>query len=150
MARGDRRKSWATVAGTVVVASFAAAAAPLAQSPKPPMTDEAYVNTMKEIQRTFRSLQINNKAMNHTDGAREARRLAGWFGDVQMYWDNRKVQDAAQFAKTAVLAARQIESASTTMDMTQLAAAEKTLASTCQGCHTSHREQMPDGTFRIK
>ena len=139
-----------TIPGTVFAIVLLAAAVGLAQSPKPQMTDETYARTMKDIQSTFRSLQINNKAMNHTDGAREARRLAAWFTDVQAYWEAKRVQDAVGFAKTAVQAARQIENASTTMDMTSLADAEKALAGTCQRCHSAHREPMPDGTFRIK
>ena len=127
----------------------AVAAAP-AQTAKPPMSDEAYEKTMKQIGSTFRSLQINNKVMNHADGEREARRLAGWFRDVQSYWEAKKVEDAAMFARTAVKAAEDIEKSSTAMNMEVLQTAEKTLAGTCQGCHMAHRERLPDGSFRMK
>jgi hypothetical protein len=121
-----------------------------AQAAKPPLSDEAYEKTMKEIASTWRSLQFNNKAMNHADGEREAKRLAAWFRDVQAYWEAKKAADAVAFAKTAVTAAQDIARSSMAMDMTVLAAAETSLAGACQGCHMAHRQQLPDGTYRIK
>jgi len=118
--------------------------------PKPPMSDEVYAKTMKDIGSTFRSLQFNNKAMNHTDGERQARRLANWFRDVQTYWEAKHVDDAVAFAKTAVDAAERIRQASTQMNMAVLAEMEKTLASTCEGCHMRHRETVSEGVYRIK
>ena len=134
----------------VAAAVLSAQAAVPAQTAKPPMSDEAYEKTMKEIASTWRSLQFNNKAMNHADGEREAKRLAAWFREVQTYWEAKKAADAVAFAKTAVTAAEDIAKSSMSMDMTVLAAAEKSLAGACQGCHMAHRQQMPDGSFRIK
>jgi hypothetical protein len=117
---------------------------------KLPITDEVYAATMKQIASTFRSLRINNKAMNHVDGEREALRLARWFTDIQAYWEAKNVKDAAAEAQIAVAAAREIASASKTMSMTTLDSAEKTLAGTCETCHKAHREALADGTFRIR
>jgi hypothetical protein len=121
-----------------------------AQVAEPSMTDEDYENTMKKIGSTFRSLRFNNEAMNHVDGAREARRLADWFADVQRYWQAKRADDAVGFARQAVGAARKIEEASTVMNMDDLMNAEKTLAAACESCHTTYREKLADGTFRIK
>jgi hypothetical protein len=135
---------------------LAALAAPLSAqtaltpAARPPLTDEGYEKVMKEIGSTFRSLQINNKVMNHGDGEREARRLATWFRDVQAYWEARKVEDAAGFARTAIKAAEDIQKSSTVMNMDVLQSAEKALAGACQSCHAVHRERLPDGTFRMK
>ena len=134
----------------VVAALTGAPTGAYAQSPKPPMTDETYEKTMKQIGSTFRSLRFNNEAMNHTDGAREARRLADWFADVQSYWEAKRANDAVGFAKQAVGAAQDIEKASTIMDMRTLDTAEKVLAAACQSCHMAHRETLADGSFRIK
>lgn len=137
----------------VVVAALVGAHTNLhaqAQERKPPMTDEAYEKTMKQIGSTFRSLQFNNKAMNHVDGAREARRLAAWFGEVQSYWEAKRANDAVGLAREAVKAAEIIEKASTVMNMGALESAEKAMAAACQGCHMAHRETLADGSFRIK
>jgi hypothetical protein len=117
---------------------------------KPPISEETYSSTMKQIASTFRSLQINNKAMNHTDGEREAGRLARWFADIQGYWEAKKIKDAVAEAQIAIDAAREIESASKSMNMSTLDDAEKRLAGTCQNCHNAHRETLADGTFRIR
>jgi len=117
---------------------------------KSPISEQTYSATMKQIASTFRSLQINNKAMNHTDGEREAGRLAQWFADIQGYWEAKNVKDAASEAKIAIDAARAIESASKAMNMSTLDDAEKRLAGTCQNCHKAHREALGDGTFRIR
>ena len=49
---------WSSVAipGSVFVLVIAAAAGGLAQPSKPPMSEEAYARTMKDVQSTFRSL----------------------------------------------------------------------------------------------
>jgi hypothetical protein len=119
-------------------------------APKAPMTDQAYAATMKQIDSTFRSLRINNKAMNHTDGERDALRLARWFGDVERYWEAKRVKDAVDEARTAIKAAEEIAAASKAMNMSTLESNEKTLASTCESCHKAHREMLADGTFRIR
>ena len=135
----------------VVVAVLAGAQTGLSsQAPTPPMTDETYEKTMKQIGSTFRSLRFNNEAMNHTDGAREARRLGAWFADVQSYWEAKRANDAVGFAQQAVGAAQEIEKASTLMDMGVLENAENALAAACESCHMAHRETLADGSFRIK
>jgi hypothetical protein len=139
------------LAGCVIgVVTAAGVPAPASQAQKPPMSDAAYEKVMKEIGSTFRSLQINNKVMNHADGEREARRLATWFRDVQAYWEAKKVEDAAGFARSAVAAAQQIEKSSAAMQMDVLQDAERTLATACESCHKAHRERLPDGSFRIR
>jgi hypothetical protein len=130
--------------------AVATAQAPRAVGSKPPLTDAEYEKVMKDIASTFRSLQINNKAMNHGDGEREARRLATWFQDIRAYWEARKADKAVGYAATAVKAAEDIEHSSTAMNMAVLQSAEKTLAGTCQACHMEYRERLPDGSFRIK
>jgi hypothetical protein len=128
-----------------------------AQTPAPtpapastPMSDATYSSTMKQIAATFRSLRINNKAMNHGDGAREAGRLANWFSDVEIYWKAKGVKDAVADAQAAIAAARAIEMASTSMNMATLATSETALAEACERCHKAHREMRPDGTFGFK
>jgi hypothetical protein len=139
------------LAGFVFVTALAAApAGRRAQAPKPPMTDEEYDKTMKQIGPTFQSLRVNNEAMNHDDGAKDAQKLAAWFKDVQTYWEAKHLEDAIGFAKTAVKAAQDTEQASMAMNMTALDDAQESLAGACQGCHMAHREPLADGSFRIK
>ena len=137
---------------TLLVALKFSADPILAQSRdlKAPITDEVYAATMKQINATFRSLRINNKAMNHADGEREAERLARWFNDIQVYWEAKRVKDAVEEARSAVKAAEEIAASSKAMNMSTMEAAEKRLSSTCQNCHNAHRETLADGTFKIR
>jgi hypothetical protein len=141
----------AILAGFVIVTALAGTPVGVrAQAPKPPMTDDEYDKTMKQIGPTFQSLQKNNAAMNHSDGAKDAQKLAMWFQEAQAYWEAKHVDDAIGFAKTAVKAAQDTEQASMAMNMTGLADAQKSMAGACQGCHMAHRERLADGSFRIK
>lgn len=150
----QNKRNASRMAGFVfVLASAVAGAAHLglsAQTAKPPMTDDEYDKTMKQVGPTFQSLQANNKAMNHTDGAKDAQKLEAWFKDVQTYWEAKRVDDAVGFAKNAVKAAQDTAKASTAMDMTALDDSQKALAGACQSCHAAHRERLPDGSFRMK
>ncbi len=135
----------------VAALSFGAAGRLLAQTQNPPvMTDEQYVNTMKQIGPTFQTLLKNNESMDHAAGVKNAQRLEQWFNDVQRYWEAKKVANAAAFAKSAAAAAQMTVSASVAMNMMVLDESEKKLRDACQGCHTAHRERLPDGTFKIK
>ena len=116
----------------------------------PVLTDEAYSKTMKQIGPTFQTLIKNNESMDHAAGVNNAQKLEQWFNDVQRYWEAKKVPDAVAFAKTAATAAQTTVSASVAMNMQALEDAQKALTGACQGCHTAHRERLPDGTFKIK
>jgi hypothetical protein len=146
----SKRLNGLIAAGFVVASALAVQIGLRAQTSKPPMTEDEYSKTMKQIGPTFQNLQKNNAAMNHAEGAQDARKLASWFLDVQAYWEAKKVDDATGFAKTAVKAAQDTETASTAMNMMALGDAQKALAGACQSCHTAHRERLADGTFRIK
>lgn len=141
-----RMKLGSVSAGVFVVTMFLVLSA---QAPKP-MSDEDYDKIMKQVGPTFMNLQRDNATMNHAQGAKNAQMLAAWFKEVQTYWEAKKVEDAAGFAKNAVAAAEATVKASASMDMAALGDAQKTLAGACQSCHTAHRERLPDGTFRIK
>jgi hypothetical protein len=117
---------------------------------KAPMTDEDYSKTMKQIAPTFQSLQKNNTAMNYADATSDAKKLEAWFKDVQGYWEAKKVDDAVGFAKTAITAAQDTSKASAAMSATGLTDAQKALGGACQGCHTAHRERLPDGSYKMK
>ena len=144
-----------TVLGLMVLAAAfgLSRAHPAAQAPATSahaLTDAEYATTMKQIGATFKSLQQANEAMNHEEGADEAKKLAASFKLVQAYWEARKITDAVGFAKTAVKASDDTAKASDVMDMDALSSAEKALGATCQGCHTAHRTKQPDGSFKIR
>jgi len=135
------------IMGSAFAVSFAVGV--LAQAPAP-MSDEQYMMTMKQIGPTFMAVNKANASMQHAQAAKDAAQLAGWFRQVQTYWEAKKVEDAIAFSKTAVSSADALAAASTKADMAGIGEAQKTLQGACGGCHMAHRERNPDGTFRIK
>jgi cytochrome c556 len=114
---------------------------------KPP---EAYVALMKEVGTGSQSLRQAVEAKNYETVGTTAGSLKGTFTKVEAFWTERKVDDAIGFAKSATKAATDLQAAATAKDDAAVAAAAKTLTSTCGSCHTAHRERLPDGSFEIK
>ena len=132
-----------------VVFALSGATVIFAQS-KPLLTDADYDKLMKQIGPTFQNLQKDNSTMNHSQGVKDAQMLSDSFKQVQAYWEAKNADDAVGFAKNAIAMADATVIASQSMDMATLGDAQKTLASTCQSCHTAHRDKLPDGTYKIK
>jgi cytochrome c556 len=141
------RKS--SVAGLAVALVLSGAVALFAQG-KAPISDADYDKLMKQIGPAFQSLQKDNGTMNHMQGVKDAQMLSDAFKQIEAYWEAKKVDDAAGFAKNAVMMADETVKASGTMDMPTLGSAQKSLAADCQSCHNAHREKLPDGTYKIK
>ena len=132
-------------------AASVTALAQAAQAAKKPITDDEYVAIMKQVQPTFMSLGRNNTAMDHAAAIADAKKLEGWFTDVEAYWEARKADDpAVNLAKTALKAAQDIQKASVAMNMGDIATDQMALQGTCMGCHMLHRDRQADGTSKFK
>jgi len=114
------------------------------------VTDEDYGKAMKEIGEQSAALRKSIATPSETDAAASAARLETILKDVQAYWENKKVEDAARFAKNAAGAARAVSKAVAAHDMPAAGTANQTLGAQCMSCHTAHRDRLPDGTFRMK
>ena len=93
----------------------------------------------------MKSLKKNLDSGMKEDAAKDAKVLADTFKEVEEIWTKTNTEDAVKFAKNAQTAASDI--ASGTGDS---AASFKALGASCGGCHTAHREKLPDGSFVIK
>ncbi len=118
---------------------------PSAQAKK--VSDEDYFKLMKQVQTSWGSFNKNNKGMQHDAAAKDAAALVPVFKDVQVYWEAKKIDDAVGFSKQAVSGLEALAKAGS--DMEAIAAAQKTVQSTCAGCHTAHRDKNADGTYTI-
>jgi hypothetical protein len=137
------------LACTILVATASLAA----QTPMARMaisSEEDYSKTMKEVGQQAAALRKSIATPNEEGAAAAAARLETIFKDVQAYWEMKKVDDAATFAKNAVGATQAVQKAVAAHDMAAAGTANQTLASQCMGCHTAHREQQPDKTFKMK
>jgi hypothetical protein len=143
-------KGWVACAFIVATASLAA------QAGQAPMTrmaigsDADYSKAMKEVGTTSAALRKSIATPSEADAAAAAARLETIFKDVQAYWDGKKVDDAAGFAKNAVAAAQAVSKAVAAHDMPAAGAANQTLGAQCMSCHMAHRDRLPDGSFKMK
>ena len=84
------------------------------------------------------------------DAAKNAEKLEELFGEVESFWamwPGAQGGDAVEFSRSAQ--AEAVKAAAAADPQAGLAAHEE-IGKSCRGCHTTHRERMPDGSFRIK
>jgi hypothetical protein len=114
---------------------------------KPP---ESYVKLMKDTNTAAQALRGHVQAKDYDAIATDAAALKKLFADTEAFWVARKTDDAIGFAKTGGKAAGDLETAAKAKNEEGVAAAGRAVNGTCQGCHTAHRERLPDGTSEIK
>ena len=71
------------------------------------------------------------------------------FTVVEKYWTG-KADDAMKMAQAGGKSAADLGVAVGLQSQEGAAFAAKEITDLCMGCHTAHRERMPDGTFQIK
>jgi len=136
-----RRLAWGIgVAGMVAMGSIRAAE-------KPP---ESYVNLMKDTNAAAQALRGHVQMKDYDATAADAAALKKLFADTEAFWTARKIDDAVGFAKTGGKAADDLAAAAKAKNEDGVATAARALNGTCLGCHTAHRERLPDGTSEIK
>jgi cytochrome c556 len=123
----------------------AAAAALAAENPP-----ESYAKLMKDTNAAMQSLRGHVQAKDYEGMTADATSLKKLFADTEAFWTARKADDAIGFAKTAGKAAAALEAAARTRNDDGVATAARTVNGTCMGCHTAHRERLPDGGSQIK
>ena len=114
---------------------------------KPPAE---HVKLMKDTNTTATALRGHVQAKDYDAIAGDAAALKGFFADIEKFWTARKVDDAIGFAKAGAKGAGDLETAAKAKNEEGVAAAGRAVNGTCQGCHTAHRERLPDGTSEIK
>ena len=72
------------------------------------------------------------------------------FAKIEAFWTAKKVDDAVALAKTAAKGAADLEIAAKAKNDEGITAASTAIGGTCSGCHTAHREQLPDKSYEIK
>lgn len=81
-ANGGHLRNTTFLDACILLAGLSSAALVIAHAQaKPPMSDDDNVKTMKPVGPTFQSLQKNNTAMNHADGAKDGQKLASFAGE---------------------------------------------------------------------
>ena len=114
-------------------------------------TAEEHHQFMKDAGGAMRKMRTALEAKSGSDLASEAKKVSDAFAGVEKFWTKRGgADDAVKLSMDAKTAADQLAAAATAGNMEESAAKLKALGSTCQGCHSAHREKLADGTYKIK
>lgn len=130
-----------------MLAMTAVAALTVMAAEKPP---EAHVKLMKDTNTAAGALRGHVQAKDYDAIAADAATLKTMFADIEKFWTARKTDDAIGFAKAGAKGAIDLETAAKAKNEEGVASAARAVNGTCMGCHTAHRERLPDGTSEIK
>jgi cytochrome c556 len=111
---------------------------------------EELQQAMKTAGANFGGLRKSIEAKDAMATTAAADKLAAAFPVVRAHFEEHKMQDGVDFATTAEKASKSLSEAAKAGNWDQAAADMKTIGGTCQGCHSAHREKLPDGTFKMK
>ncbi len=96
------------------------------------------------------SLRKSIAAKDGAETAATAEKLAAAFKTVQAHFEEHHMEDGIKFAQTANKASLNLAAAARAGDWDKASDELKTLGAQCQGCHTAHREKLPDGSYKMK
>jgi hypothetical protein len=136
-----------------LIFSFALVVSLSAQAPTAGMkiaSDTDYATHMKEIGQLNGVLNKSMKGGDAAEAGKAAARMEVLFKNVHTYWADKKVADATTAAQGVVTSLQAVQKALTANDMAAAETARASIGANCMGCHTAHREKLPEGGFRIK
>ena len=108
-----------------------------------------YNVVMKEIGATVEILREDLDS-DLAAAAATAGKLEGLLKETEDFWTEFKTKDAIDAAKGAQGVVRAVAAAARNKDVKNAKNAASGLGKFCAACHNSHREQLPDKSYRIK
>ena len=136
-----------TAVGLVWALALGFSVSPKAQGQ---MSDDDFDKLMKSVGQTSGSIRKNTEGAMMDGVAADATKMAGLMKDNMTFWTQRKNQEAADWAKSAMDHATALAKSATAKDAAGVAEHSKGLGGTCQTCHMKNRDKAADGTYMIK
>jgi cytochrome c556 len=136
-----------------LIFSFALAVSLSAQAPTAGMkiaSEADYATHMKEIGQLNGVLNKSMKGGDAAEAGKAAARMEVLFKNVHTYWADKKIADATTAAQGVVTSLQAVQKALTANDMAAAETARAAIGANCMGCHTAHREKLPEGGFKMK
>ena len=84
------------------------------------------------------------------DMASGGEKLQALFKEVEEFFTKRDAADAIESAKSAQAAAKELNSQAVSETKVGAEAAFAKINGSCKGCHDAHREELPEGGYKIK
>jgi cytochrome c556 len=118
---------------------------------------DAYQQTMKDLAAANTALRNDVKAIESAGAypdynpiEKDAAAIKAAFEKTAGFWAGKKADEAVKLAETGAKHADALEAARKARDYDALMTAAVEIGKTCGGCHTSHRDKLPDGSYEIK
>ena len=105
---------------------------------------------MKDVAVASGALRKSVEASDFAASVEQAQRLERLFKETEDFWTKFKTKDAIDAAVGAKELSASIAAAATAKDAPKMKTATSGLVRFCSTCHDSHREQMPDKSYRIR
>jgi len=109
-----------------------------------------YDVVMKDVNTTFGNLRKNLDGAAMPSAAEDAVKLQSLFKETEEFWKAFKTKDAIEASKSAAAASESLAAAAREGNGQKAQAAYGAIGKYCKACHDSHRELMPDKSYRIK
>jgi cytochrome c556 len=137
-----RGKLKAAVVCAAVIVGFTAMAN---EKPSP-----AYQAAMKSLGAANAGLRGDVTNKDYAAIEKHAATFKQAFTVAETFWTEKKAADAIQLSKDGLKGAGDLDTAAKAKNDDGIAAAQRGIGATCRGCHTAHRETLPDMTYEIK
>jgi cytochrome c556 len=109
-----------------------------------------YNAIMKDVASAAAALRKSVEASDFAGSIEHCQRLERLFKETEEFWTKFKTKDAIDAAVGAKELSASIAAAATAKDAQKMKAAAGGLGRFCTSCHDTHREQMPDKSYRIR
>ena len=120
------------------------ATALLAQTPR------RHDEIMKDVSAAYTQLKADLDARKSAESAAGAQKLQNLFKEVEDFWAPYETKDATQAAQNAQTAFAALSSSIKANNFQQALTTYTGVAQQCGACHSNHRIQAADQTYRIK
>jgi hypothetical protein len=129
-----------------------AAMVDLARRVPPPMSreEEAYDRVMKRVGPAFDNLRTALTASDAAAAAESTKVLRAAFAEAEAFWKARATADALEWTRTARKHVDALERAVGITNWGEIKSVADDLGQVCQTCHSSYRERLDDGTYRLR
>jgi mono/diheme cytochrome c family protein len=112
--------------------------------------DKAHNQAMKTSGKLMDSMRKNLEAKQMEAAAKDAKEMDALFAPVVKFWEAKNLPKAVEWSQGVQTAAKEIVTATGSGNTEAAAAGMKAMGGSCRGCHTQHREKLPDGIYKMK
>ena len=109
-----------------------------------------YDQIMKDVSATYEKLKKSLDAKNDAEAAQDAMKLQNLFKETEEFWAPFDTKDATDAAKGAQTAFAALSASVNVNNFQQALTTYNGVTRYCAACHTAHRVQTADQSYRIK